>query len=139
MMPGDTIEVVIKSEALNEGFPNSGFGRELVYNGSFLAGGMPDIGYSSGNELESDEKRREHELSEKPEELPPHDDPYGRNTLLFSDEADFIQFEATVSTISSQIAVAPGYLQKEWTEGNRRYFHYIQDTPIQAFFSVLSA
>lgn len=139
MMPGDTLELVIKSKVTNDEFPNSGFGRELVYNGTFLAGGMPDIGYSSGNEMDSDEKRREYELPEKPEDLPPHDDPYGRRTLLFSDEADFIQFEATVSTIPSQIAVAPGYLQKEWIEDDRRYFHYVQDTPIQAFFSVLSA
>ncbi|MEQ8238598.1 MAG: hypothetical protein RIA69_05255, partial [Cyclobacteriaceae bacterium] len=139
MMPGDTMELVIKSKVINEGFPNSGFGRELVYNGSFIAGGMPEIGYNAGGEISSDEKRREYELPEKPEDLPPHDDPYGRNTLLFSDEADLIQFEATVSTIPSQIAIAPGYLQKEWEEDGRRYFHYIQDIPIQAFFSVLSA
>ncbi|MHA7129847.1 ABC transporter permease/M1 family aminopeptidase [Algoriphagus namhaensis] len=139
MMPGDTLLLTIKSEVVNKGFPNSGFGRELVYNGSFIAGGMPEIGYSSQAELSSDEKRREYELPEKPEDLPPHDDPYGRNTLLFADEADLIYFEATVSTSPDQIAIAPGYLQKEWEENGRRYFHYIQDTPIQAFFSVLSA
>ncbi|MFT4855443.1 MAG: ABC-2 type transport system permease protein [Planctomycetota bacterium] len=139
LMPGDTLNLVIKSKVINDGFPNSGFGRELVYNGSFIAGGMPDIGYSAGGELDSDEKRREYNLPEKLEDLPPHDDPYGRNTLLFADEADLVQFEATVSTIPSQIAIAPGYLQKEWEEDGRRYFHYIQDTPIQAFFSVLSA
>lgn len=139
MMPGDTLDLVIKSKVINDRFPNSGFGRELVYNGSFIAGGIVDIGYSADGELNSDEKRREYDLPEKPEDLPPHDDPYGRNTLLFADEADLVQFEATVSTIPSQIAIAPGYLQKEWIEGDRRYFHYIQDTPIQAFFSVLSA
>lgn len=139
MMPGDTLELVVKSKVINAGFPNGGFGRELVYNGSFIAGGLPEIGYSSGGELDSDEKRREYDLPEKIEDLPPHDDPYGRNTLLFADEADLVQFEATVSTIPSQIAVAPGYLQKEWEEDGRRYFHYVQDTPIQAFFSVLSA
>ncbi|WP_373400391.1 M1 family aminopeptidase [Algoriphagus halophilus] len=136
---GDTLDLVIKSKVINDKFPNSGFGRELVHNGSFIAGGMPEIGYSSSIELSSDEKRREYELPEKPDDLPPHDDPYGKKTLLFQDDADFIDFEATVSTIPSQIAVAPGYLQREWIEGDRRYFHYIQDSPIQAFFSVLSA
>lgn len=139
LMPGDTLDLVIKSTVINDKFPNSGFGRELVHNGSFIAGGMPEIGYSSSIELSSDEKRREYELPEKPDDLPPHDDPYGKRTLLFQDDADFIDFEATVSTIPSQIAVAPGYLQREWIEGDRRYFHYIQDSPIQAFFSVLSA
>ncbi len=139
MMPGDTLDLVIVSKVINEQFPNSGYGREIVYNGTFIADGIPSIGYSAGMELSSDEERKKYELPEKPEDLPEHNDPYGRKTLLFSDDADFVEFEATLSTIPSQIAIAPGYLQKEWTEGDRRYFHYIQDTPIQAFFSVVSA
>jgi len=139
MMPGDTLNIVMKSKVINKGFLNSGFGRELVYNGSFIAAGGIEIGYSAGLELESDEKRKKYNLPEKLEELPPHDDEYGRNTLLFLNAADLLQFEATVSTSLDQMAIAPGYLQKEWTADGRRYFHYIQDTPIQAFFSVLSA
>jgi ABC-type transport system involved in multi-copper enzyme maturation permease subunit len=139
MQPGDTLALKIKSEVINEGFRNSGYGRELVYNGSFIAGGIPSLGYDPDKELNSDEDRRKYELPEKPEDLPPHDDPYGRNTLLFVDDADMVSFEATVSTSPDQIAIAPGYLQREWEEDGRRYFHYIQDTPIQAFFSVLSA
>ena len=139
MMPGDTLSFTIISKATNQGFPNSGYGRELVYNGTFFSGGIPEIGYNSQAEISSDEDRRKYELPEKPEDLPPHDDPQGKRTLLFADDADFIQFEAVVSTIPSQIAVAPGYLQKEWEENGRRYFHYIQDTPIQAFFTFVSA
>jgi ABC-2 type transport system permease protein len=139
LMPGDTLNLTIVSKVENKGFPNSGYGRELVYNGTFLSGGIPEIGYDPNNELASDEQRRKHELSEKPEDLPPHDDPKGQMTLLFADEADFIMFEAVVSTIPSQIAVAPGYLQREWEENGRRYFHYIQDTPIQSFFTFVSA
>ncbi|NVJ86841.1 MAG: hypothetical protein HWE15_11085 [Algoriphagus sp.] len=139
MMPGDTLHFTIISEAGYQGFPNSGFGRQIVYNGTFFSGGIPEIGYSSQAEISSDEDRRKYDLPEKPEDLPPHDDPAGRSTLLFADDADFIQFEAVVSTVPSQIAVAPGYLQREWEENGRRYFHYIQDTPIQAFFTFVSA
>ncbi len=139
MMPGDTLEFKVVSKVINEGFPNSGYGRELVYNGTFIADGLPRIGYTSDLELESDEDRKKYGLPPKPDDLPEYDDPYGQRTLLFAGDADFVFFEATVSTIPSQIAVAPGYLQQEWTEGDRRYFHYIQDTPIQAFFSVVSA
>jgi hypothetical protein len=89
--------------------------------------------------MNSDEDRKKYGLPPKPEDLPEHRDPYGERTLLFADDADFIQFEAVVSTIPSQIAVAPGYLQREWEENGRRYFHYIQDTPIQAFFTFVSA
>jgi hypothetical protein len=139
MMPGDTLNFTIVSKKEYVGFPNSGYGREIVYNGTFFSGGIPRIGYNPNNELSSDEDRKKYGLPPKPEDLPEHRDPYGESTLLFANEADFISFEAIVSTIPSQIAVAPGYLQKEWEENGRRYFHYIQDTPIQAFFTFVSA
>ena len=43
------------------------------------------------------------------------------------------------STEPDQIAIAPGYLQREWTEDGRRYFHYKMDAPILNFFAFLSA
>ena len=53
--------------------------------------------------------------------------------------ADFIAFEATVSTEPDQIAISPGYLQREWTENGRRYFHYKMDAPILNFYAFQSA
>ncbi len=139
MQPGDTLDLVMVGNKKFKGIPNSGYGREIVYNGTFYSGGIPRIGYNPNNELSSDEDRKKYGLPPKPEDLPEHRDPYGESTLLFVKEADLISFEATVSTIPSQIAVAPGYLQREWEENGRRYFHYIQDTPIQAFFTFVSA
>ncbi|RIW18578.1 hypothetical protein D0X99_02515 [Algoriphagus lacus] len=139
MMPGDTLDFVIISKKTYTGFPNSGYGRDIVYNGTFFTGGLPSIGYNANSEMSSDEDRKKYGLPPKPEDYPEHGDPYGVSTLLFEDDADFIRFEAVVSTIPSQIAVAPGYLQKEWEENGRRYFHYIQDTPIQSFFTFVSA
>ena len=43
------------------------------------------------------------------------------------------------STAADQIAMAPGYLQKEWTANGRRYFHYRMDKPMLKFFSFQSA
>ncbi len=139
MQPGDTLDLKIISNKKYRGIPNSGYGRDIVYNGTFYSESLPSMGYNSNLELESDEDRKKYGLPEKPEELPEHTDPYGQSTLLFASDADLISFEAVVSTIPSQIAVAPGYLQKEWEENGRRYFHYIQDTPIQAFFTFVSA
>lgn len=39
-------------------------------------------------------------------------------------DSDYISFETTISTAANQIALAPGDLQKEWTENGRRYFQY---------------
>ena len=54
-------------------------------------------------------------------------------------DADWIDFETIISTKSDQIAIAPGYLEKEWTENDRRYFHYKMDAPILNFYSFISA
>ena len=45
-----------------------------------------------------------------------------------------------VSTSADQIAVAPGYLQREWQDKGRRYFEYsMGSTHILDFFSYISA
>tara|TARA_B100001778_G_C18550245_1_gene612683 strand:+ start:1 stop:1239 length:1239 start_codon:yes stop_codon:yes gene_type:complete len=43
-----------------------------------------------------------------------------------------------MSTDVDQIAMAPGYLQQEWEENDRRYFHYKMDKPILNFFTFVS-
>jgi len=139
MLPGDTLELEFHSAYINEGFVNSGYNREIVYNGTFIGQSMPSIGYVSRTELNSDEKRKKYGLPEKNDDLPPHDDPRGVRTLLFNDDADLVTFEATISTSLDQIAIAPGYLKKEWTEGDRRYFHYVQDSKIDLLVNMVSA
>ncbi|MCB9340494.1 MAG: hypothetical protein H6577_20410 [Lewinellaceae bacterium] len=139
MLPGDSATLEIHTVLSNPGFVNDGYRREILYNGTFTSGGLPSFGYDPNNELESDEKRKKYDLPEKPDDLPPHRDPYGEKTLLFNDDADLISFECTLSTTPDQIAVAPGYLQKEWTENGRRYFHYLQDSKIDYFFNIVSA
>lgn len=139
MMPGDTADITIYSTIDYKGFPNSGLGRDIVFNGTFYSGGLPSFGYNPQGELESDEYRKKYKLPKKNDEFPPHDDPYGISTLLFNDDADLVNLEMIVSTTPDQIAVAPGYLQKTWEKDGRKYFHYIQDTPIDLFFTVVSA
>lgn len=138
LMPGDSATLEIRTTLTNPGFINDGFSREILYNGTFTSGGLPAIGYDPNLEMESDEDRKKYGLPEKPDDLPEHRDPYGEKTLLFNDDADFITFECVVSTVPDQIAVAPGYLQREWMEGGRRYFHYKQDSKIDYFFNLVS-
>ena len=139
LQPGDSALMQIHSEIANHGFVNSGLSREILHNGTFFAGGLPLFGYAPESELESDEYRKKYGLPPKPDDLPEQDDPKGRNRLLFNNSADLIHFESTISTTPDQIAVAPGYLQKTWMQDGRRYFSYVQDSPIQAFFSLVSA
>lgn len=141
LQPGDSTVLDFDATYRTRGFAN---GVELqktqvVENGSFVnSGRFPSLGYDAGNELSEDQTRRKHHLKPK-ERMRPVNDPVGRKNTYISNDADWVDFEATVSTEPDQIAVAPGYLQREWTAGGRRYFHYRMDAPILNFYSFLSA
>jgi hypothetical protein len=139
LLPGDTAVLEIRTRVSNPGFVNNGLTREIVYNGTFTNEGIPSIGYNADLELSSDEDRKKYNLPEKQDEQPPHRDPYGESTMLFNDDADLVSFECFVSTTPDQIAIAPGYIQREWTENGRRYFHYKQDSKSDYFFNIVSA
>ena len=111
----------------------------MVYNGTFFDNSyFPSIGYNSSFELGDDDDRKDNGLEEK-ERMMDRDDPRGLSQSLFGDDADKIKFEIVVSTDSSQIALAPGYLQKKWYEGDRVFYNYKMDVPMVSFYSIVSA
>src|SRR5579863_1015274 len=123
----------------NPGFLNDKPNTDIVHNGSFINDRyFPVIGYSQEIELTDDSTRHRHGL-ERVRRLPPLDEVAARQYNSVSFGADWMNFEAIVSTSPDQIAIAPGYLQKEWTENGRRYFHYKMDAPILNIYSIQSA
>lgn len=139
MQPGDTMKLEITMDARYEGFPNSGVGREIVYNGTFFDLSIfPSFGYP-GDPMSSDKDRKKYGLPKKEWTAPPQTDPFGLSNLLFNNDADYVTFEAVVSTALDQIAVAPGYIQKEWEENGRKYYHYKMDGEMDLFFNLSSA
>ena len=139
MEPGAAHELEFDLEFWWLGFRNKHSGTRIVYNGTFFhSGNLPHIGYSSARELVDDTTRRKHGLQPRARMADVNDIAARRNTYI-SQDADWITFEATVSTSPDQIAIAPGSLEKEWTEDGRRYFSYKSDSPVLNFFSFLSA
>jgi len=123
----------------NVGFENSRPNADLAHNGTLLGDRyMPFVGYAEDIELTDDSTRHKHGL-DKVKRLPKLDDVAARNINAAATDADWITFEGTVSTSPDQIAVMPGYLQKEWTENGRRYFEYRVDAPILPLLSLDSA
>ncbi|HEX4782655.1 MAG TPA: ABC transporter permease, partial [Usitatibacter sp.] len=121
------------------GFRNSGPSRTVVDNGTFVNSAyLPHIGYQDILELVEDRDRMRHGLKPRAR-MPDLDDAQARLRNYISSDADWIDFDATVSTDTDQIAMAPGYLEREWTDGGRRYFHYRMDRPILGFYAFLSA
>ena len=137
--PHGRIELDYALEYDNPGFDNSQPNTDIVRNGTFVNDRYhPYIGYAPDIELTDDSTRHRHGL-EKVRRLPTLDDVAARQYNSGSFDADWINFEATVSTTPDQIAIAPGYLQKEWVQDGRRYFHYKMDAPIMNIYSIQSA
>ncbi|NAS31052.1 aminopeptidase [Flavobacteriaceae bacterium R38] len=121
-----------------KGFVENRGNTDVVYNGTFFNNGdFPSIGYNEGFELVSDNDRKDYDLKPKERALE-RDDPKGLTTGGLGDSRG-INFEIVLGTESDQIAIAPGYLQKEWTENERKYYHYKMDVPIENFYNIISA
>ena len=140
LQPNDTITMTLEITGSYEGFPNEGTGSTIVYNGTFLNNNFfPSFGYNAQGELTSDKDRKKYDLPIKDYQLPEQTDEWGVSNLLFNDDADYITFEGTVSTAPDQIAIMPGYLQKEWEENGRKYYTYKMDGDLDFFYNISSA
>jgi ABC-2 type transport system permease protein len=139
----------IKFEFQLEYFPKNFIMKQsetmIVKNGSFFNNGIfPSIGYSEDAELSENASRKKYKLAPKARIAKITDTAAYANTYI-SKDADWIRFQCIVSTKEGQTAIAPGYLQKEWTGTEkvgseiRHYFQYKMDAPILNFYSFLSA
>ncbi len=137
--PGAEMTMHFQAGYTPHGFTDGNERAELAYNGMFFDRDyFPGIGYSAGGEISDPRRRKEQGLGPQ-KELPLPGDPGSDETNLFTQDADRITFRAVVSTAPDQIAVAPGYLQKEWTANGRRYFEYsMGDQKIENFYSFIS-
>ena len=137
LSPGDSITMTFELE--NE--PN-----RILYsntpvrkNGTFFNSSIfPQIGYDDNFELTDDKTRKKYDLEPK-ERMAPPTDSTARMSNYISTNADWVRFEAIVSTAPDQIAMVPGQLQREWEEDGRRYFHYQMQRKMLNFYNVISA
>ena len=139
LAPGASTQLTFDLETGGHGFTNTGAFTAVENNGSFVNGRLllPGIGYEPRGEITSDRERKKFGLPAA-ERMRDRDDPAGLMENGLSTDADFITFEATIGTELDQFAIAPGYLQKEWTQDGRRYFEYKMDAPILNFFAFQS-
>lgn len=139
LQPGDSVKLLMDLKYLTKGFKQEGSNTNIVYNGTFINSTyLPGIGYQSQAEIEDENTRKDYGLKQKERMASLFDTAAYKNTYI-SHDADWIRFETIVSTTPTQTALAPGYLQREWMENGRRYFHYKMDSPILNFYSFLSA
>ncbi len=137
IQPGDTLTLAVtvrntKNSLLRNNSP-------VIANGTFINSRIfPTLGYSNQSELTDNQTRKKYGLGKNDLKAQPSDSSALGNTYI-SRDSDWIDFEATVSTSEDQIAIAPGYLQKEWVENGRKYFQYKMDSKILNFYAFNSA
>ncbi len=138
--PGDKVDLNFHVGYTSRGFKDGNERAELAYSGTFFDSGyFPTIGYDPNIELSDPRRRREEHLGEQ-ELLPKRGDPLGSVTNLFTAQADWISYRTTVSTSDDQIALAPGYLTRDWHANGRHYYAYdMGDVKTLDFFAYVSA
>jgi ABC-2 type transport system permease protein len=137
--PGGRVALKFGLQFDNKGFANSNVDTRIVENGTFISVQyLPFIGYSSAGELGDDSTRHKHGL-DNIKRMAKLEDVSARQNNYIRSDSDWVNYEATISTSPDQIAITPGYLQKEWMQDGRRYFHYKMDAPILDFFTFNSA
>jgi ABC-2 type transport system permease protein len=141
MAPGESRTMKFTSRSHVQGIENDVSHLALVENGTFFNNFIaPQIGYQAQGELTDKNDRKKQGLKEK-DRMPALErncDEDCRNTYL-SNNSDWVNVDTVISTSPDQIAVAPGSLEKEWTENGRRYFHYKLDHFSLNFYSFISA
>jgi hypothetical protein len=139
LAPGASLQLGFDLRFAPKGVSGVGGDTPVVANGTFFNTEiLPHLGYQSWLELTDDRDRKRQGLAARKAMLPAADPNGARNSMIASD-ADWVDFNAVVSTSPDQIAIAPGTLEKEWIAGGRRYFHYRMDKPILNFYAFQSA
>jgi hypothetical protein len=139
MAPGARIALEFELEDAPGGVLGLGRDTAVVANGTFFSNAiLPHIGYQQNVELQDDRDRKRHGLAPK-ERMAAREDQQARANNYLGSDADWVRFDAVVSTSLDQIAVAPGTLESEWMAKGRHYFHYRMDKPILNFTTFQSA
>ena len=123
-----TFDLTLEGRAITDGM------QSLNDNGSLLVSNFiyPTFGYRHSYELTDPRERKRRNLGRS--STPESDDP----DSLGGDTADmqWIELDATISTSADQLAMAPGQLIRQWSEGNRRTFHYRSSAPMLNLFGI---
>lgn len=139
LAPGETLVLTCHVGHESKGFRDGHELPEFAENGTFFDSDyFPYVGYNRGVELDDPRRRREERLPEL-EPMAHRVDPEHSRQNLFTQDSDWITYHAVVSTSADQIALSPGYLQRDWTQNGRHYFEYsMGSTHIADFFAFVS-
>ena len=139
IQPGEERDIAFRIDLAQHGITNETAQTRVVDNGTFLdSRAFPSFGYNDNGEIQDRNERRKRGLGE-PRRMPRLEDEAARANTYVGDDADWIDFKTTICTAPDQIALSPGYLQREFMRDGRRCFSYAMDRPMLNFYAYLSA
>jgi len=140
LAPGESRDVSFTTQFVDATLTE---GSDIARNGTFVnnTDALLVFGNLEAGFISDPDRRRKYDLGERVE-WPERDDETARRYNLltsFSGYSDYVDFDARICTIESQIPVAPGKFEGETIENGRRCRAYKSINPIHNFFSFLSA
>lgn len=137
LQPRQTASLVIETQVDTHGFSMDSE-TAILENGTFFNDAIfPSFHYE--RTIVDNGIRKKYGLEKLDYLLSPRTDSLALRKNLFNEDADYLSFEAVVSTAKGQTAIAPGRLTKEWEENGRSYFKYQLEEKTDYFFSFVSA
>ncbi len=128
LLPAQQTTMNFAFDVSKSGFEKFNKEHSVLENGSYieLEKYVPRFGYAAHMELEDADER-------KKQGLPPQTPHFSENGY------ELIDFEAIISTAPNQRVITTGELKNEWSQHNRRYFHYKTSQPVNFMFAIASA
>ncbi|MFC4442305.1 ABC transporter permease/M1 family aminopeptidase [Caulobacter henricii] len=140
MVPGERRKMSFITQRAQKGFPNSGAESRVVANGTFLNNMeiAPILGMSRDGLLTDRAKRRKYGLPAE-RRVAKLGDVTSRQFNGLRKDSDWVSSDITVTTVSDQTPIAPGYKVSDQVRGDRRVARFVTEAPIQNFISIQSA
>lgn len=140
LKPGESREMTFTTRFVDGTLTEA---SDIARNGTFVnnTDALFVFGNLEAGFMSDPDRRRKYDLGERVQ-WPERDDEAARRYNLltgFSGYSDYVDFDARICTIESQIPVAPGKFQGETVKDGRRCREYKSINPIHNFFSFLTA
>ncbi|WP_020569203.1 ABC transporter permease/M1 family aminopeptidase [Neolewinella persica] len=134
LQPGDSTTLNYSLEVESTAFNPR---LDIANNGTYIlpARFEPSMGYRPSREIRNDRERERRGLPPRGEELISSD----HFALPTETGLGRVNFECLISTSATQTALAPGTLQKEWTENGRYFAHFKAQEKVVPFLAFFSA
>ncbi|SNR56513.1 ABC transporter permease/M1 family aminopeptidase [Lutibacter flavus] len=118
LKPNESVAYKFELKKESKGYDSD---KTIVNNGTYITHGNFEqaFGYVSGFEITNRVERQKRNLPKKIKEKKP-----ASHIALEDVKIEKTSFETIVSTENDQTALSSGNLIREWTENNRKFYHY---------------